>query len=154
MTFGESNRLEGNLELLETKSVVVPRSSAARRSSSSTLTEIAVLGFISEMKVGPLLLGSTSDKVVEDVEVPLAAWCTSNTILLEVVLERLRTSKSTAIGELEFGVLSEPGSVRIEEGASVAERFEDEVGCWDLVSEFGPLLAGIGNGELENSLDG
>ena len=157
VALGHADGLEGDLELVEAEGVVVAGSllSAPRRHASrAALAEIAVRRLVEQMEMLALLRGRAGDEIVEDVEVALARGHGGDPVALEVVVEGLDAAEAAAVGELELGVLAEAGGVGVEEGAGVAEGLDDELGGRDLRRELGALLAGVGDAELEERLDG
>jgi len=117
----ETNRAERILELVETLAV-------AGSGAADTRLEVPVVGEILEMEVVPFLAVDARDKVVEDVEVALAA-CRSlrNTRTLKVIVDRLETLETATVCELELRVRPVPRSVVVGNCVRVAKRFEDEL---------------------------
>lgn len=101
-----------------------------------------------------LLRRSAGDQIVEYMEIALAGRGARDPTPLEVVVECLDAAEATAIGELELSVLAEPGSIGVEERASVTEGLEDELGGRDLAGEFRALFAWVADTELEQRFDG
>ena len=87
-------------------------------------------------------------------EIPLARGGTCYTVAFEIIVEGFDTAKTATFGELELGIFAKAGGIRVEKSASVSERFQNELGSWNLVSKFGPLLARIADTQFEKGLDG
>jgi hypothetical protein len=67
-----------------------------------------------KMKMCSFLRCSTGNEVVEDVEVTFTRRCTRNSVPFEVVVEGFDTGEAAAFVELEFGVFSIAGCIRIK----------------------------------------
>ena len=85
-------------------------------------------GLFGQVEVLALFNQGAGDKVVEDMKAPLSGWGCHRSILLQVIVQSLDSTQAATLGELEFGVLSEPRGVGIEEGTSVAKAVEHELG--------------------------
>lgn len=96
----------------------------------------------------------TGDEVVEYVEVAFTAWDAGYAAALEVVVEDFNAAYAAFACELEFCVFGVAGGVGVEEGACVAEGFEDELGGGDGGGEFGVFLAWWWGGEGEEGFGG
>jgi len=88
------------------------------------------------------------------VKIPLARGGTCYAVTFEIIVEGFDTAKTATLGELELGIFAKAGRIRVEKSASVSERFQNELGSWNLVSELGTLLAGIADTQFEKGLDG
>jgi len=86
-------------------------------------------------------------------KISLARGNNSNTVALEIVVERLDTTEASAISELQFCVFSETGGIWVEKSACVAKRLDDEFGRGNLSGEFCALFSRIGDTELEEGFD-
>jgi hypothetical protein len=87
-------------------------------------------------------------------EIPLARGGTCYAVAFKIVVEGLDSTQTAALGELELGIFAKAGGIRVEKGASMSKRFQNEFGSGNLMRELGPLLAGIANTQFEKGLDG
>jgi hypothetical protein len=58
----------------------------------------------------------TGEKIVEYVEIPLARGGTCYAVAFEIVVEGLDPAEAPAFGELELGIFSKAGRIRVEKG--------------------------------------
>jgi hypothetical protein len=115
--------------------------------------EEAEVGAVVEAKMLPLVGGSASNEVVEDVEVALSSGSVRNARLLDEVLESLQTGEPTLVAKLKLRIPTEAGGVRVGDGGGVAEGIEDEEGGGDGGNEFRPFLAGWWCGEVDEGFE-
>ena len=106
------------------------------------------------MEMLSLLRRRTSHKIIENMKISLARGNNSNTIALKIIVERLDTTETSTISELQFCVFSEPGGIWVEKSACVAKRLDDEFGRRNLSGEFCAFFSGIGDTEFEEGFDG
>lgn len=118
----ETDDLECSLELVEGLSFI-------HTLPTDKTLQVPVLIDCTELQVNFLLACDSRDEVIEHMEVALAGTgCLRNSRSLEIVLDSLETSKPASIGELQLGIIAEPGGIIVGQGVSVAERFEDKLG--------------------------
>jgi len=106
------------------------------------------------MEMLSLLRRRTSHKVVENMKISLARGNNSNPISLKIIIERLNTTETSTISELQFCVFSKPGGIWVEKCACVAKRLDDEFGRGNLSGEFCAFFSRIGDTEFEEGFDG
>ena len=87
-------------------------------------------------------------------EIPLARGGACHAVAFEIIVEGLDTAKTATLGKLKLGIFAKAGRIRVEKGASVSKRFQNELGSWNLMRELGPFLAGIADTQFEKGLDG
>jgi hypothetical protein len=88
------------------------------------------------------------------VEIALARGGTGYAVAFEIVVEVLDPAQAPSLRELELCIFAKAGRIRVEKGASISKRLENELSGGNLVRELGPLLAGIADTKFEKGLDG
>ena len=77
----------------------------------------------------------------------------SNTVPLQIVVQRFHARKSALVGELQFSVFSKTRGIGIKKCAGISKSFENELGSRELVGKFRTLLSWVAHTELEKGLD-
>ena len=104
------------------RSIIVSNTSPSNRHAA--LTEISIGRFVNEMHVLPLLRGSPSNQIVEDVEIALVGDLADNPRLLEQVVGDVGTDLLAVGIEVDLQVLAEARRVIVAQRLRVTEGLE------------------------------
>jgi hypothetical protein len=91
----------------------------------------------------PLFWRSTSDEIVEDVEVAFSRRRCRDSRFLQVVCEGLGSGEPTSSAELQLGIFAKPGCICVLMGSSASERFQN------VLKTGGRYLAGRFTGRIQ-----